>query len=521
MLTLDFQDHVFTPERCPDHVATDVLIVGSGAGGAVVAKELTQAGLDVVILEEGPYLTGQDYGSKTPLESVRMLYRKGGFTFTMGNQSVLLPSGRCVGGTTVINSGTSLRADPSAIHRWREEFGLKEMTDRLEQYYRRAENALHVSPVPVETFGRNGALFRKGVEALGWKGSVLTRNERGCQGAGRCFLGCPNDAKQAMNVSYVPAALRAGGRIFTECRVRRVLTEAGRAVGVEAVVEGRRVAFRGSCVVLAAGAVYTPLLLGTVKGRIGRGLGRHLMLHPASRIVGLHDEEVRGWAGVPQGYHVEEFLGQGISIEGIFLPPALVGSQLPAFGRFLGKIMDQYNRLSMLGFRIIEESAGRVLPPILGFPSEWPILWYWIRSSDVERVKRATAYAAEILLAAGARRVFTGIHGFDELRGPADLRRLRETKIAAGDLELSAYHAQGTARMADSPIKGVCDPNGAVWGVKDLYVADASVMPCTPVSNPQLSIMAFATHVAERILGSRGRKLVEDSSNVLPEHAHH
>ncbi|MBI2931370.1 MAG: GMC family oxidoreductase [Planctomycetes bacterium] len=509
-MNLDFLDRVTDPERVPPGrtIESDAVVIGSGAGGAVAAFELQRAGLSVAILEEGPYLTGRDYGRASPLEAVRMLYRKGGLTFTVGNQSVLLPAGLCVGGTTVINSGTSLRALPQAVQRWRDEFGLTDLADHLDDTYARLEDAIGHAPVREEIFGKNGRIFREGAQRAGYRGAVLTRNERGCRGAGRCFLGCPDDAKQAMNVSIIPQALRAGARLYTHCPAKRVLIENGRAAGVLAP---RGVTFRAPTIIVAAGAVYTPLLLRRTGAR-GRGLGRHLKMHPASRVFGLFDEEIRGWEGVPQGYHLEDTLREGISVEGIFLPPSLLGPVLPDFGPRHDALMQQYNRFAILGFRVIEDTEGRVFPSL----SSWPILWYWLKRPDIDRLVKAAAISAEILFAAGARKVFTGIHGFEELSSPADLKRLREARVGASDLELSAYHVQGTARMADTPEKGVADPSGQVWGVPGLYVADASAMPSTPIVNPQLSIMAFATHVARGILSRAGRPIDERRPSHLP-----
>jgi len=498
-----------TPGRA---VEADALVVGTGAGGAVAGRELAEAGLDVAFLEEGDFHAARDYGHASPLEAIQLLYRKGGLTFTTGNASIVLPAGRCVGGTTVINSGTALRAMPGAVDRWRDEFGLRELAANLEAAYARVEETLHVAPVAPEVFGRNGDLFRKGAERTGHRGSVLTRAARDCRGSGRCCMGCPNDAKQATHLSYVPRALRAGARLYVRCRVRRILVEGGRAAGAVAEAGGREVVFRAPIVVVAAGAVFTPLLLAGVP-RSGSGLGRHLRIHPASRVVGLFDEEVRGWEGVPQGYHLEDTLEEGISIEGIFVPPTLMSPSLPDFGP---AIMGRYNQLGMIGYRVLEETEGRVLPRVLGRPSSWPVVWYWLRRSDVTRLRRAASISAEILFAAGARRVFTAVHGFEVLDSMKDVARLSEAPISTGDLELSAYHAQGTARMADRPDLGVADPWGQVWGVRGLYVADASALPATPGTNPQVSIMAFATHVASGILAGRGRALASTKGALSP-----
>jgi choline dehydrogenase-like flavoprotein len=497
-------------------IEADAVVIGTGAGGAVVARELAEAGARVAILEEGDYLDAAHYGRATPMESVRMLYRKAGFTFTFGNRPILLPVGRTVGGTTVINSGTTLRARAEAIQRWRHEFGLLDLTGNLERYYERVELVQGVRRVPETMLNRAAQLFRLGAERLGYHGAVLHRNERGCRGAGRCFLGCPNNAKQGTHLTYIPRALRAGASLYTRCAARRILVRRGRVEGVRAWVHpGFPVTFRAPAVFVCGGALFTPNLLRTAGGIGGPHLGRHLKVHPATRVVGEFDEEVRAWDGVPQSYYVDEFFGRGISIEGIFLPPGVMGSQLPGFADGL----DCYNRLTMLGYRIFEDAEGRVFGDILGLTRSWPIILMNLTPPDVERLREGAVRSAEILFAAGARRVFTGIRGYEVLRGPADLCRLAEAALSASDFELSGYHAQGTARMADDPAHGVCDPEGRVWGVEGLYVADASLLPATPQSNPQLSIQAFATHVAARFLERQGRSLVEPPSHVAAGHA--
>ena len=300
MMTFDFEEKVLSQETLPQGtvIESDVIVVGTGAGGAVVARELAAGGMKVVMLEEGSYFSARDYGRRTVVESIRMLYRKAGFTPTFGNVPVVVVTGRCVGGTTVINSGTSLRPAASAVDRWRSEFGLRDLTDHLDVYARRVEGFLGIKPVPV--LNRENELVQEGARKLGWHGEVLTRNEKSCQGAGRCYAGCPNDAKQAMNVSYVPDALRRGAMLYTEARVTRILSEAGRVRGVMT----SRATFRAPTVVVAGGALFTPQLL--------RKPGRHLIVHPGVRVVGIFDEEVWHWKVVPQAYHVAELLNDGI-----------------------------------------------------------------------------------------------------------------------------------------------------------------------------------------------------------------
>jgi choline dehydrogenase-like flavoprotein len=171
----------------------------------------------------------------------------------------------------------------------------------------------------------------------------------------------------------------------------------------------------------------------------------------------------------------------------------------------------------------MEDAEGRVMPQPFGLPSKWPFLWMWLTRADIQRLQKGTVIASRIHFAAGAQRVFTGIHGWEYLNSLADVERLQKAQLSASDFELSAYHVQGSARMGADPATSAVDPTGAVWGVRNLFVADASLLPATPRYNPQLTIMAFATHVAQQILMGRGLDLIEDhhESHLDVVHAHH
>jgi len=313
------------------HEKADVVVVGSGAGGAVVARELAARGRDVVLLEEGGYFTGKDF-TGNPREMIDLLYRNRGLTGAFGRPPIPIPLGRCVGGTTTINSGTCYRAPDYVLDEWAERYGVAGAREPdLRAYFERVEAELGVRPVPEDTYGRNSRLFERGAAALGYDGARIPRNERGCLGTGVCAIGCPQDAKQAMHVSYVPRAQAAGARLYTRCRVDRVLLSGGRAIGVigRFVDASERETARELCalarhVVVACGALLTPALLerSGVSDPSGQR-GRNLHIHPATRVGALFDEEVRGWEEVPQAYNVHHFTREGIFIQGQFVPPAL------------------------------------------------------------------------------------------------------------------------------------------------------------------------------------------------------
>src|SRR4051812_14280959 len=208
----------------------DVAIVGSGAGGAAAAAYLAERGLDVMVLESGPYVDRTSYPSD-PLDGLPLLYRDGGMTIASGKPAIPIPVGRTVGGTTVINSGTCFRAPREVLDDWREESGIEWASD-LGRFYSEAEKVLAVTPLNLETLGRNGQLCAEGASALGASGGPISRNAGKCVQCSSCPLGCEIDAKRASHVSYLPRAVAAGARVRAGVQVQRILTEEGRATGL-------------------------------------------------------------------------------------------------------------------------------------------------------------------------------------------------------------------------------------------------------------------------------------------------
>ena len=219
-----------TTEEC------DVVIVGSGAGGAVAAATLAEAGLDVIVLEAGESFDRGSY-PEDPLAAISALYRDGGLTIAEGRPQVPIPVGRTVGGTTVVNSGTCFRAPEPLLDEWRRHFGIEWASD-LEDEFARAERFLRVAPVDTERMGCNGRLTMEGAAAIGASGGPISRNAGDCIQCSSCPLGCEIDAKRGMHVSYLPRAVAAGARLRTGVQAQRILVEHGRAAGVACATEG-------------------------------------------------------------------------------------------------------------------------------------------------------------------------------------------------------------------------------------------------------------------------------------------
>jgi choline dehydrogenase-like flavoprotein len=483
----------------------DVAIVGSGAGGAVAATVLAEAGLDVVVLEAGPYLDRRTYPDE-PLEALTSLYRDGGLTVAKGRPAIPVPVGCAVGGTTVINSGTCFRAPEGVLRDWRERFGIEWATD-LDPDYSQAEEMLHVKPVDVERMGRNGQLLLEGAEAMGVSHEPLMRNAGDCVQCSSCPNGCRLDAKRAMHVSYLPRAVAAGARVRAGVEARRILLEDGRAVGIDCLASpegdgnadgrgaGRPYELRARSVVLAGGAFGTPeLLLRSGIGDASGMVGRNLHMHPACWVGARFDEEVRGWEGVMQSYCVDEWEDRGLMLEATFTPLAFGAQWLPGTGREHQERVLAFDHIASTGVHLSDRSAGRV-----GLSGDGSLrLTYKLERDEARMLVFGIARAAELFFAAGATEVYPQIAGVPSI-GPEDVAWLESSPPPSSAMRLEAFHPMGTARMSGDPKQGVAGTDGAVHGAESLHIADASLLPSSIGVNPMMTVIAFAQRVARQL----------------------
>ncbi len=476
----------------------DVAIVGSGAGGAVAAALLAEAGLEVVVLEAGRHLDHRSYPEE-PLAALGALYRDGGLTIAEGRPAIPTPVGRAVGGTTVINSGTCFRAPDAVLRRWATEHGIGWATE-LDADYAEAERMLNVQPVDPERMGRNGQLLREGAEALGARHEPLSRNAGRCFQCSSCPAGCRLDAKQAMHVSYLPRAVAAGARIRAETEARRVKFANGRAIGLDCAVRtgdrNRSFELRARrAVLLAGGAFGTPELLLRSGYRSESGaLGRNLRIHPACWVGARFAEQVRGWEGVMQSYAVREWEDRGLLLEATFTPLAFGAQWLPGTGVEHAERVLAYDRIASTGVHLSDRSTGRV-----GLARDGSLrITYRLSDDDAARLTYGIARAAELLYAAGALEVYPQVAGIPIL-AKNRIGELEASPPRRSALRLEAFHPMGTARMDADSSRGVVGIDGSVHGVDGLYVADGGLLPSSIGVNPMMTIIAMASRVARQL----------------------
>ncbi|MBJ19852.1 MAG: choline dehydrogenase [Deltaproteobacteria bacterium] len=493
-------DHAFEEQA-------DVVVVGSGPCGAVAAYELACAGHDVILLEEGPPFTVRDFELDGNLSMARTL-REGGLRMTRGTTMPTMQA-IALGGGSLVNSAICVRPPESVFDRWATRFDL-ERTDRmsLDPHFDAISGFLGIAPTPDEVQGRRNRLFRDACDAMGIASEPISRNVRGCRGSGECLTGCRSRAKQSMDISYVPAALRAGARVLTSVQVQQIRRSGRRVTGVSGQVVapfsrgnprglGHRFRVDAKAVVLAAGCTATPVLLqhsddlANASGQVGQ----NLQFHPGVAIAGVFPEAVDPQFGAAQGYQSLAFLEEGFKLETLWAPPPLLAIRFPGLGEQLQTRFAELPNMAIWdAIASTHRSLGRVRKR---FRSLEPTLHWRLHPDDAVILRRALRVIAELFFAAGARKILPGVVGLPDTIANAEQAALLDSALVkAGNLVMGGNHVFCTTRMHGDPTRGVVDEDGRCHDLENLYIADTGIFPQCPSVNPMLTGMALARRQA-------------------------
>ena len=475
-------------------VECEVVVIGTGAGGAVVGHELAARGHAVVFVEEGQLYHRHAFDGST-VRAFERFYRP---VFAVGNASFPVFVGRMVGGSTAVNGGTAFRTPRWVLDRWCEEMQTDALSPaRMQPYFEQVERHLGVGPSNRRHVGPIAEVMQRGCDALGWKHALLLRNAPGCEASGFCHLGCRSDARKSTNLSYLPPAVERGAVLFTGLKAERVVVENGRATGLEGVASnGNRIRIRARAVVLAGGTISTPLfLLRQGLANSSGQVGRNVTLHPSAMVNGLFDEEIRGFDHIPQGYASEQFLEEGLLLVAAQGTHNVMPTVFPLTGHRLMEPLAQLRHVAGVGPLVADATrGGRVWREIRGVP----VLRYTITPADVARLKRGLELSMQMLIAAGARRLYPGVMGLGPL-APNQLDDFRRMELSAGDFVLGSYHPLGSCQMGTDPRTSVVGVDHQTHDVPGLFIVDGSTVRGPLGVNPQLTIMAVAARAADQI----------------------
>jgi choline dehydrogenase-like flavoprotein len=488
-------------------LTAEVCVIGSGAGGAVMAKELAEAGRDVVLLEQGGYYTKEDFTQRED-EMMPLLYEEMGQRATV-DQSILILQGKNIGGSTVHNLCYCFRTPEPILEKWKQEDGLHEMSYAdLRPSFERVERMLKVKPIEPYQVNTLNNKIREGCEKLGYHGFVTNHNRENCTLSGFCLLGCPFDAKQSMLITYIPAADKAGARIYANCPVRRIIAEAGRVRRVEGdVVDelGRRrhgVTVDAQVVVLSAGAINSPqiLLRSGIANSSGQ-VGRNLHLHPSVLLSGIYDEDIYGYRGIPQSYYVDEFIDlqknpdSGYILMPVYGFPVMTATNLPGFGRAHFEVMSRYHRMVGILVLMHDQSSGTVQVDNAGKPE----IRYRVDPREQQLFIEGMKHCAEILFAGGAKRVLAPYNRPLWLDPGDSLDAFDQRGLRPNDILIAATHPQSTCKMGEDPRRSVVNSYCRSHDLKNLFICDMGVFPSSLGAPPQISTAAIADRAAHHI----------------------
>jgi choline dehydrogenase-like flavoprotein len=494
----------------------DVVVIGSGAGGGVVAGELARAGKSVIVLEKGGYNHEGNFTSREEQAMPELFLKKG--ALATKDLGVIMMAGSTLGGGTVVNWMTCFRTPEDVLTEWDQRSGLRGCFTgpQLQQSFAAVEQRISVNAENSQHNGQNRALF-EGAAALGYHAGATHRNAVGCeQRCGACNLGCRFGCNQSTMKTYLQDAYDNGARIIVHANAERVLIENGRAVGVKASVHDPHtgktsdVTIRARAVVVAAGALYSPALL-LRSGLKNPHIGRHLHLHPTGISVGVYAEKVYAWQGVLQSAYSDQFAhldgSYGYRLEVAPTHPGLFGLATPWYSaRNYREEMAQIAHLASIMVLSRDKGEGTVSVDRAGEP----LVDYTVSAYDRKHILHGLRQGTRIHLAAGAERVISLQNRPTDLKHSAQeatqRQRLREFDraierhgLGPNRIVMFSAHQMGTCRIGADPKTSVTDEHNQVHGVKGLFVCDSSVFPAACGVNPMLSIMGLA-HKASQYL---------------------
>lgn len=493
-------------------LSVDVVVVGSGAGGAVAAYELAVAGKSVLVLEAGPYVPSSEFTEDFAKAMDHLYQDKGAQANADGDLLVL--QGRCVGGSTVVNGCVAFRTPDYILADWQKNFGLSNLTvETLDPYFAKVESNLGIHVNEEYEINRNSSVIRDGCQKLGISWKPFKRNIRECALTGHCLSGCATDRKQSMLVTYLPWAVQKGAKIYADTQVTRVLAEGGVVSGVEAEIIDPKtkekkadLQVKAKVVVLAAGAVQTPLLLQKSELANSSGqVGKNFACHPSLMVVAEYADDVHPWRGAMLGIYVDEWAhpdkGGFILEAGGAGPVELSAVANPGIGQPFMDYMVNAKKLAGMVTLIHDHNVGEI-----SWDKDAKKIAYSLSDQDFPAMKASIKAAAKVHFAAGAKKVYVPTVQQRIIEKEADIDSVVDgIANEAMTFRMVSYHPQGTCRMGVDAKTAVVNPQGETHDVKNLFITDASLFPTSIIVNPQVTVYAMASYISDELIKNAGK----------------
>ena len=503
-------------------IKAQVCVIGSGCGGATLARKLSERGIDVIILEQGGYYTSSSFDNRELNMSGKVDAERN--LATTSNGDTLLLYGNNVGGASVHYWADSYRTPDDRLKLWADKYGIEGHTKAdLTPAWDELEASLNIHEATEEYYNPMNQKVKTAAEALGWYGAPIPQARKNCQKSGHCMQGCFFNAKQSQLVTHLPMALAKGARLYADLKAEQLEWEGNKVKKLIASVidrpsnrpSGLQISIVADTFVVASGGFNTAAFMLRQKGFKEKypALGKHFGMNPSAFSYGMYEEDIILWRNIPAAWGVEQFRlasynAQKEYQEGGYLlmanqtQPATAAATLGGFGAEAHEWMTKLPKVGStigwiddhedeLGEVAVDASGKRLISYPYG-----PITQKIIRDLLKKQVL--------LTFKTGATKMVIGDYRATTLKSAGEIGKIDTLKITNSSLLLAAPHPFGGCRMGKDPKTSVVDSSHRVHGFENLFIADPSVFPTGPSVDPSLTIMAFsyiaAKHIADKVL---------------------
>lgn len=500
----------FNPQSQPSTRDVDALIIGAGPSGLVVAMILAEAGMDVVVVEDGRFWQHDQFRRRQSWAAEHLMQEQAARVMS-GNAFIPVASGRGVGGGTLVNSAICFRGPDPVLNEWARDWGLDYFSEsQRDPLFEEVESTIGVAPTPPDIAGENSFIAQRGFQAMGLRADFMPRNAPGCVGCGTCQTGCPSGGKATADLTWLPRFLRAGGHLFADTRAESLTVTQNRreVTGATCILRtpgdpssASTLTFRTNRVILAAGAINTPLLLLRQELANSSGqVGRNLHVHPTCGVVARFDHEVRLWSGATQGFYAYHPDDPEVLLETFSASPDIFLSQIARVGHTsAGDFLRNFKHLAGTGLLIRDSSSGTIRPGT----DNTARITYHLNRPDLQKIQLGLHTLVDMFYAAGSRAIMPMVRNSSYFRSANRAKTQITRSTQPKDYSLYASHPMGSCRIGDDPRRAVARPtDGRCHDTRGLYIVDSSLFPTSLGANPQVTIMAQALALGRRIAAS-------------------